>query len=120
MFAMVEGVTAQGSPISVLRRAIKGGSLGAVDMALYDKPAIDLSDALEIIALMAEARDPRFARWAEQWAARIAIEERDRLAALLRSLPNDDAMERLRLHADELRRLHPAVRIVEPTDSPGV
>ncbi|MBJ7473424.1 MAG: hypothetical protein JHD16_19100, partial [Solirubrobacteraceae bacterium] len=67
-------MTAQGSPTSVLRRAIRGGSLGAVDLALIDVPQVDLEDALEILALMAEQGDPRFASWARRWVDRVSAE----------------------------------------------
>lgn len=105
-------MTAQGSPISVLRRALKGGSLGAVDLALIDVPQVDLQDALEIVALMAEAGDPRFARWAERWAERAAREDHSRTLALLRRLPEEDTLEVLRERAEELRRAHPAARLM--------
>ncbi len=112
MFAMVDPVTAQGSPTSVLRRAIRGGSLGAVEMALIDVPQVDLEDALDILALMAEAQDPRFASWGRRWVDRVSAEERDQLQALLAQLPTDQSVaDGLRERARRLRSAAPSARL---------
>lgn len=104
LFATVKRVTAQGSPLSVLRRAIRAGSLGAIDMALFEVPRIDLQDALEILVLMAKAGDPRFDAWAERWAERAAATDRQRLTTLIDELPDEDALRTLRDHAELLRQ----------------
>lgn len=104
-------VTADGSPISVLRRAIRGGSLRGVEMALIDVPQLDLQDALEIIVLMAEAQDPRFDRWAARWAARATAAETEQVLALLERLPEPVAIETLRQRAFGLRQADPSARV---------
>lgn len=108
-------MTAQGSPTSVLRRAIRGGSLGAVEMALIDVPQVDLQDALAILELMAEARDPRFASWARRWLDRVSAEEREQLQSLLDRLPGDaNAAVTLRERAQSLRSVAPGARLRAP------
>lgn len=111
MFGTVLSMTAQGSPISVLRRAIKGGSLGAVEMALIDVPQLDLQDALEVVLLMAKADDPRFDRWANRWAERVNAAEGDQLLTLLERLPDERAVEALRERAVHLRSVQPGTRV---------
>lgn len=112
MFATLGRVTAQGSPTSVLRRAIRGGSLGAVELALIDVPQVDLEDALDILALMAEAHDPRFASWGRRWVERVSAEEREQLQSLLERLPTDQTVaEGLRSRAQALRSVAPSARL---------
>lgn len=96
----------------MLRRAIRGGNLGAVEMALIDVPQVDLEDALDILALMADARDPRFASWGRRWVDRVSAEERDQLRALLDRLPDDRSVaDRLRARAVALRAAAPSARL---------
>lgn len=99
----------------MLRRAIRGGNLGAVELALIDVPQVDLEDALDILALMAEAQDPRFASWGRRWVDRVSAEERDQLRALLERLPVDrGATEDLRARARALRSNSPSARLHTP------
>ena len=99
----------------MLRRAIRGGSLGAVELALIDVPQVDLEDALDILALMAEARDPRFASWGRRWVDRVSAEERDQLRILLERLPVDQtAGDALRERARRLRSASPSARLHTP------
>ena len=115
MFGSVDGVTAQGSPTSVLRRAIRGGSLGAVELALIDVPQVDLEDALDILALMAEAKDPRFASWGRRWVDRVSAEEREQLRAMLdRMIADQAAADALRERARRLRSAAPSARLHTP------
>lgn len=105
-------MTAQGSPITVLRRAVKARSMGGVDIALVDVPQLDLQDALEIVVLMHETGDPRYAKWAERWAERAAFEQRRQFVRLLEQLPDDRALAELRAQAEQLRKTMPAVRMI--------
>ncbi len=99
----------------MLRRAIRGGNLGAVEVALIDVPQIDLEDALDVLALMAEAQDPRFASWGQRWVDRVSAEEREQLHALLNRLPADrSAAEGLRARARALRSASPSARLHTP------
>lgn len=96
----------------MLRRAIRGGSLPAVDIALVDVEHVDLEDALEILVLMAAAHDPRFNPWARRWLERVAHEERQQLERQLMALPGDPrALEALRERGRWLRQAHPVVRV---------
>lgn len=104
-------MTAQGSPLSVLRRAIRGGSLRGVEMALIEVPAVDLQDALEIVFLMDEAGDPRFHKWAQRWVERAASEDAARLQSWLDRVPDEAAKASLRARAVELRGYDESARI---------
>lgn len=86
--------------------------MGGVDVALVDVPQLDLQDALEIVVLMHESGDPRYAKWAERWAQRAAIEQRGQYIRLLERLPDDRALAELRAQAQQLRRTMPAVRMI--------
>ena len=59
-----------------LRQALLTGNLTIVDAAARDLPHVDLADALKILRLMADKRDPRYERAAARWAARAAHERR--------------------------------------------
>jgi hypothetical protein len=100
MFATLVAMTSNGSPHSVLRRAILSGDLRSIEMALIDVEHVDLEDALEILVVLARERDPRLAAWSARWAQRIADGERSRTeretAALLSQLPNEEALGSLR------------------------
>lgn len=76
-----------------LRQALLTGNLTIVDAAARELPHVDLADALKILRLMADKRDPRYERAAARWAARAAhergldLERSRRMLALLDVLP---------------------------------
>jgi HEAT repeat protein len=56
------------------REALATQRLDAVLAAAAELPRIGLDDALEILALLAEAGDPRFERAAVRWLGRLLLE----------------------------------------------
>lgn len=112
-------MTAQGSPTTVLRRAIKSGSLRSVDMALIDVPQVDLEDALEILALMARDGDPRRERWARRWLERASAAGSEQLERQLEELPSPRALEELRELAVRVRASSGSARVaLRPSSQP--
>jgi hypothetical protein len=65
-----------------------------IDAAARELPQVSLDDALRILVVMAEKRDPRYARAAARWAARVTtekgmgLEESRRVFALVDVLPD--------------------------------
>ena len=95
----------------MLRRAIRSGNLRSVDMALIDVPHVDLEDALEILALMAAAADPRREAWAQRWLQRITAAGSERLERQLEQLPDPVVLEELRELALQARTGNVSVRV---------
>ena len=64
-------MTSQGHPRTVFRRALEHGNLVAAEITARELGGLDLSDALELTALIAlrdRARGPRAgARWLQRW-----------------------------------------------------
>lgn len=56
------------------RRALLTTNLVLIDAAAREIGRLDLADALRILILMADQRDPRFSRAAARWAARATSE----------------------------------------------
>ena len=67
-------VTSQGSPTARFQRALSTGNLLIVEAAARELPTIGLDDALRILTLLADARDPRFDRAAARWLGRLLLE----------------------------------------------
>lgn len=67
-------MTSQGSAYSRLQRALLTGNLVLVEAAAAELPRIGLDDALTILALLADAGDPRFDRAAARWVGRLLVE----------------------------------------------
>jgi hypothetical protein len=59
---------------SRFRQALATQRLDAVLAAAAELPRVGLNDALEILALLAEAGDPRFERAAVRWLGRLLLE----------------------------------------------
>jgi hypothetical protein len=99
-------VTSQGSAHARFRRALLTKNLTIIDAAAAELGRLDLDDALRVLMVMAEKRDPRFDRAAARFAARVTLErglgpsEAHRVLTLAECLPEaPDAM------ANVLRRL---------------
>lgn len=99
-------MTSQGSAYARFRRALLSKNLVLVDAAATELATIGLDDALRILVLMAEKRDPRYPRAAARWAGRaiaerrLGMEESRRVLSLVDVLP--DAPEAV---AHRLRKL---------------
>ena len=67
------GITAQGSPRAVFRRALARGNLTVAEIVAREVGHIDLREALELTALVARSDRSRArrmgARWLERWLA---------------------------------------------------
>ena len=88
-------VSIKGRPGSWLRRALESGNLASAISEAADLPALNLSDALAIVLLMAEHEHPSFDRAAAKWVARLGVERRTGLDELCVVL---DAMRLLPYH----------------------
>ena len=88
-------VSIKGRPGSWLRRALESGNLASAISEAADLPALNLSDALAIVLLMAEQEHPSFDRAAAKWVARLGVERRTGLEELRVVL---DAMRLLPYH----------------------
>jgi hypothetical protein len=69
-------VTSQGSPHARFRRALLTKNVFLIDAAAAELPQVGLDDALRILVVFAEKRDPRFQRAAARFAARLTMERR--------------------------------------------
>jgi hypothetical protein len=67
-------VTAQGHARTQYRRAIEHKNLLGAEMALREMPAVDLLEALDYLALLAELRPGRVERAAVRWHGRLEVE----------------------------------------------
>jgi hypothetical protein len=91
-------VSIKGSPYSRFRRALEIGRLPVVYAAASELPRIDLVDALDILALIADQDPDRYPRAAGRWIGRYALERGGVHIAELRSA----------MAACELLPAHPA------------
>jgi hypothetical protein len=86
-------VTSQGHAYSRFRRALLTKNVTLIDAAVRELQQIALDDALRILVVLAEKRDPRYQRAAARFAARVTTERRLDLAdaryvlALAEALP---------------------------------
>src|SRR3954454_12440592 len=107
-------VSIKGSPYGHFRRALEIGKLPMVLAAAAGLPRLQLDDALEVLALMAEQSPPeRYQAAAARWCGRLALERGASLAQL-----------RLAVAACELLPEHPAgIRVLRalcrPRRPPG-
>jgi hypothetical protein len=92
-------VTSQGSPHSRFRRALASGNILLIEAAARDLPQpLQLKDALEVLEALAAADDPRYARAAARFVARLTRERDLTLAdaryvlALAEALPSAPAV----------------------------
>jgi hypothetical protein len=65
-----------GSSHARLRQALLTKNLTIIDAAAREVPHVSLEDALRILVVMAEKRDPRYGKAAARWAARLTAERR--------------------------------------------
>lgn len=86
-------MTSQGSAYTRFQRALNSRDLSVVVPALAELPTVALSDALDVLELMAEQRDVRYDRAAAKFCARLtterrlSVEESRRVLALVEVLP---------------------------------
>jgi hypothetical protein len=92
-------VTSQGSPHARFRRALASGNLLLIEAAARDLPQpLPLKDALEVLEAFAAGDDPRYARAAARFAARLtrerdlALGEARYILALAEALPSAPAV----------------------------
>jgi hypothetical protein len=101
-------VTSQGSAHARFRRRVEAGQTEAAWLAALELRQISLPDALDLCALLAKDRDPRFPRAAARWLARYArdanLDQVQLAAAALSHLAADPSSE---VAAQTLRRLIP-------------
>src|SRR3954471_16858370 len=102
-------VSIKGSPYGHFRRALEIGKLPMVLAAAAELPRLQLDDALEVLALMAEQSPPeRYQAAAARWCGRLALERGASLAQL-----------RLAVAACELLPEHPAgLRVLRALGEP--
>jgi hypothetical protein len=67
-------VTSQGHAYSRFRRALLTKNLRLIDAAAAELLHVPLDDALRILIVMAEKRDPRLERAAVRWIGRLLTE----------------------------------------------
>src|SRR3954470_15964708 len=76
-------VSIKGSPYGHFRRSLEIGKLPMVLAAAAELPRLQLDDALEVLALMAEQSPPeRYQAAAARWCGRLALERNASLAQL--------------------------------------
>jgi len=95
-------LTAQGHPRAIFRRAVERKNLLIAEATARELGALDLSEALDLVCLIAEVEPGRLDPFARRWLARIADERPLPLAELdiaitaLRALPSPRAADALR------------------------
>jgi hypothetical protein len=67
-------VSIKGSPYANFQRALQTRNLRVILTAAAEVQWVNLSDSLEILALMAQEGDPRFDRAAARWVGRLLVE----------------------------------------------
>jgi hypothetical protein len=67
-------VSIKGSPYANFRRCLETRKLSIVLPAAAELAWVNLSDSLEILALMAQEGDPRFEKSAARWIGRLLTE----------------------------------------------
>jgi hypothetical protein len=67
-------VSIKGSPYANFRRALETRNLRIVVPAAAELSWVNLTDSLDILALMAKDGDPRFDRAATRWVGRLLTE----------------------------------------------
>ena len=65
----------KGSPYQRFRRAVELRHLALVYAAAAELPQVNLADALDVLALIAEQDEERYARAAGRWLGRYALEQ---------------------------------------------
>jgi hypothetical protein len=94
-------MTAQGQPRASFRRAIERRNLLGAETCAREMGVVDLSEALDLVVLVAEVDPEKLDGYARRFLARLADERRLRLAELdlavtaLRALPSPGARDAL-------------------------
>jgi uncharacterized protein (DUF2384 family) len=89
----MSAMTSQGSAYTRFQRAMNSRDLDVVVPALAELPDVALTDALDVLELMAERHDARYDRAAAKFSARLTterrltVEESRRVLALVEVLP---------------------------------
>ena len=95
-------MTAQGQPRARFRRAIERKNLLGAETCAREMGVVDLVEALDLVALVAEVAPARLDGFARRWLVRLAEEralglgELDIAITALRALPSPRAREALR------------------------
>lgn len=95
-------MTSQGHPRTVFRRALRSRNLLVAETTAREVGRLDLSEALELVALVAELDPRRLDAFACRWLRRLIEEREPTLAELdvaltaLRALPSPQALGALR------------------------
>ena len=95
-------MTAHGQPRARFRRAIERRNLLGAEACAREMGVVDLSEALDLVCLVAEVAPARLDGFARRWLARLADErplalgELDLAVTALRALPSPRAREALR------------------------
>jgi hypothetical protein len=95
-------LTAQGHPRAIFRRAIERRNLLIAEGTARELGTLNLTEALDLVCLVAEQRPDRLDAFARRWLARLADEMPLRLPELdiaitaLRALPSERAADALR------------------------
>jgi hypothetical protein len=95
-------VTSQGHPRAIFRRALQHRNLLVAETTARELGRLDLSEALDLVALVAEVDPRRLDAFASRWLCRLIDERSPSLAELdlaltaLRVLPSSQALGALR------------------------
>jgi hypothetical protein len=95
-------LTAQCHPRSIFRRAVERKNLVVAETMTREMGVVDLSEALDLVCLVAKKTPKRLDAVARRWLARLADERQLRLVELdlavtaLRALPSQRAVDALR------------------------
>jgi hypothetical protein len=95
-------LTAEGHPRAIFYRAIERKNLLAAEATAREMGVVDLSEALDLVCLVAEKAPDRLDAFARRFVSRLADERPIRLAELdlvvtaLRALPSERAANALR------------------------
>jgi hypothetical protein len=95
-------LTAQGHPCAIYRREIERRNLLIAEATARELDGLDLSEALDLVCLVAELAPDRLDAFACRWLARLAHErplglvELDVAITALRALPSGRAADALR------------------------
>jgi hypothetical protein len=96
-------VSIKGSPYTRFRRTLEIGKLPMVLAAAAELPPLQLDDALEVLALMADQSPPeRYRAAAARWCGRLAVERGASLSELRLAVAACDLLPE---HAEGLRLL---------------
>lgn len=117
MFGYDAPMTSQGSAYTRFQRALSSRDLSVVVPALAELPDVALTDALDVLELMAEQRDTRYDRAAAKFSARLTterrltVEESRRVLALVEVLPlaPQPVSDHLRLYCKRSLRGDPVI-----------